>query len=352
MHSYQSAGSGWKAALFAAVVLLFATGARPYEDTKGRFSLQVADGWSLSPQFGDMSGMVFEKPVPGRLGGGSALFIVRADPVGARTLDSYVAEIEAAFSRMPGFAKGKSASAQIAGRTGLLKTYRTKGRRLEARFVQANGFHFLLHFEAPRAAMKTLAPQAKAMVRSFSPGRTVARSPVAPEPPPTSAFAPIGRWKSSSGLVLTIDEDGTYQLADVRGTYRVDGRQLVLSRPSGKRTSFSFELDDVAGRLVLASPKLPKPMVYRRASAPKPPKRSKLIGKWRATKVEPVFELTLTEAGGFVLGPYSGKWAINGSSLRLAKSETEFITYEFRFEGARLVLSGGDLDRPVRFVRL
>ncbi len=92
-------------------------------------------------------------------------------------------------------------------------------------------------------------------------------------------------------------------------------------------------------------------MVYRRAAAAPAPDHSRLIGKWRATKVEPAFELTLTAEHTFVLGPYSGKWAVDGSQLRLAKTPTEFVTYRFRLDKRGLVLSEGDLDRPVRFVR-
>lgn len=326
---------------------------RPYQDTKQRFELKVADGWKLAPQFGDTSGMVFAREVPRREGGGTALLIVRTDPSGGRSLATFIEEVEAAFAKMPGYSRGKEQSVTLGGRPATERRYKTSGRRLRSTFSEANGYFYLVHYEAPRRAAKRLWPQAKSMITSFSMGSASARSPVgqAETTPGRAVDAPIGQWKSDSGLVLKLDANGDYQLADVRGTYRVDGSSLVLSRPGGGRQSFTFEHDPDRGRLVLSSPDLPKPMVYRLIEEGKGGRR-RLFGKWRAVGVEPAFELLLTSAGSFVLGPYSGRWAIEDGALRLAKSDTEFITYKYRFEGRKLVLSGGDLDQPVSFERI
>lgn len=333
------------------MIAIVLVGARPYEDTQKRFRLDVAEAWSLAPQFGDTSGMVFERKVPEREGGGSALFIVRADPSGGRALGDYVSQIEGSFAAMPDFRAGTSRAVEVAGRGATQKRYRTRGRRLTSTFVEANGFFYLLHFEAPRRAARRLWPQAQAMLGSFRPGRVQARSPVATTTARAPEVeAPVGRWQSKSGLVLLLEEGGRYELADVSGTYRIDGGQLVLSRPGGGRQTFGFTHDD--DRLVLTSPDLSSPIEYRRAAAPRPPSTEKLFGRWRSVKTDPPFELKIDPAGTFVLGPYSGKWSVDGSALRLEKTDVEFVTYDFRFAKKRLVLSGGDLDAPVSFRRL
>ncbi len=350
MLSYPIRRHAWKVScLFVALASL---AARPYQDTKQRFELTVADGWKLAPQFGDTSGMVFAREVLGREGGGTALLIVRTDPIGGRSLATFIEEVEAAFAKMPGYSKGREQSVTLNGRPATERRYKTSDRRLRSTYSEANGYFYLVHFEAPRRAAQRLWPQAKSMLASFTIGSARARSPVGQHTSTTREVeAPVGRWKSDSGLILKLDADGDYQLADVRGTYRVDGSTLVLSRPGGGRQSFAFEHDEDRGRLVLSSPQLPQPMVYRLIEDKRVGRRQ-LFGKWRAVDVEPVFELSLSSNGRFVLGPYSGQWAVKDGALRLAKSDTEFITYKFRFEGKRLVLSGGDLDKPVAFKRI
>ncbi len=350
MHSYNTQ----KCALQATCVL-FALGsiaARPYQDTKQRFALTVADGWRLAPQFGDTSGMVFARDVARRDGGGTALLIVRADPIGGRSLAVFVDEVESTFAKLPGYRARGEKAVTLDGRPAVRKQYRTKDRRLTSTFSEANGFFYLVHFEAPRRAAKRLWPQARRMLDSFRLGSARARSPVGQRTSLSrDVEAPVGRWKSDSGLELVLDDDGGYRLADVRGTYRVDGTTLVLSRPGGGRQSFTYEHDADRGRLVLTSPKLPEPIVYRQIYDERGSKK-RLIGKWRAQKVKPAFELSLSAGGKFVLGPYNGQWAAKDGALLLKKSQTESITYKYHFEGKRLVLSGADLDQPVSFERI
>ena len=71
MHSYH--------ALVAIALLSIA--ARPYRDTKDRFSFELAPGWEMTPQFGDTLGMVFKKLI-GKRRPTMALFMVRVAPPG------------------------------------------------------------------------------------------------------------------------------------------------------------------------------------------------------------------------------------------------------------------------------
>jgi small conductance mechanosensitive channel len=62
------------------------------------------------------------------------------------------------------------------------------------------------------------------------------------------------------------------------------------------------------------------------------------------------FTLKLHEDGRFDLGDRHGLYRIEGLTLRLVYDDAE-VDYQFKLEGKRLTLSGGDLVRPAQFTK-
>ncbi len=322
--------------------------ASPYEDPKGRFTLQMEDGWALRPQFGDTSGMTFARPLRGRRGEGVALFWVRVEP-GTAFL-SFVEAVEAALAAQPGFTRLGEQNQTVAGVPGLVREYRAQvaktryEKRMVAYYAAVDGRMVLLHAEGPERDFERIRGEVAQMVASF---RLTGPTRAASRPARLT-----GRWKADSGLVLALGDDGSFALAEVSGRYEIESDSLTLVLPAGRET-FSYILaDDI---LTLSSNNLEEPIVYRRQSGSKPAPKAQvltdtaLLGRWANKKAG--VELALAGNHQFELGEFRGRWVLLGDKLQLERSKTEVITYQMALQGDRLTLSGGDLDDPLRLRR-
>jgi hypothetical protein len=346
VHSYH--------ALFAIALLSIA--ARPYRDTKDRFSLELAPGWEMTPQFGDTLGMVFKKLL-GKRRPTMALFMVRVAPPGTAGSRTFADATEEVFASQPGFRKLGESRVEIGGEDGFVRRYeaqvdRDSGikKRIDAHYLEAGGNVFLIHVETTAAERPKIEADVSFMLSSFEPGRSTGRSP--PPPPPSSA--PIaGRWINDDGLILVLEADGSFALADVGGRYEASGDSLTLIIPEKGRESFSFTLGEKT--LTLRSPNLGSPMTYRRVDAqgkaPSHHRREELVGAWETVGTRETVSLELRKSGKFTMGEFSGKWRYERGQLHLERSKSEAITYEVKLEGDRLILAGADLDRPIALRR-
>lgn len=376
--SYQSAGRAVKSLGAARVLAVLAlatltTASRPYEDARRGFRITLAEGWALSPLFGDTEGMVFRRDISSRRGEGLALLMVRSVPLPAGGLEAYMAGVERELGAQPGFRRLEDRTARIGGREAEVRVYRTLvsaesrlEKQIRAHFLAASGRAYLIHLEAPPRDLARIEPEVEAMLASFE--VLGPRREGVSDPRPTRPSL-AGRWVNDDGLVMVLGADESFALADVAGRFEVKGDTLTLVIPGQGRESFSFVLDPGAETLTLSSANLEAPMVYRRggrsAEAPRksggdapgdapgtgPADPSAIAGTWETSSGKNTVRLTLRKDGGFRLGPHAGKWSASGGTLRLERSATDVISYRFHVNNGALVLEGGDLDGPVSFTR-
>lgn len=79
--------------------------------------------------------------------------------------------------------------------------------------------------------------------------------------------------------------------------------------------------------------------------------RISLVGTWRSALGQGRFALKLHEDGRFDLGDRHGLYRTEGLTLRLVYDNAE-VEYQFKLEGKRLTLSGGDLVQPAEFAKV
>ncbi len=370
MPSYQSEAAPSRR-LGAAVLVssLLCLGAAPYEDPRRGFRVELPQGWALAPRFGDTQGMVFARTARTRRDSGLVHLMVRAEST-APTFTAFVAAMEEGLAGQPGFARVKEHKGRLAGQPALVREYRASvgedlEKRIVAHYVPAGGRFFLVQYEGRARDVERVQGELKAMLDSFAvldvAGGPAPRS--SPVPAAVDEEALVGRWENDDGLVLVLGSDRGFVLGELGGRFEVDARTLTLVIPGKGRELFTFTLDAAAGTLVLESPNLDAPMTYRRdgarreklerpSSAPAPASSSPeagLRGRWRAAAG---VELFLGSDGAFVLGPHRGRWSVEGSTLRLARSGAEVLSYRFRREGPALLLEGGDLDAALTFQRV
>ncbi|MCK6552920.1 hypothetical protein L6R52_44260, partial [Myxococcota bacterium] len=355
-----------------------AASAAPYEDTRRRFSLELPSGWGLAPQFGDTSGMVFQKKVVARRATTLAILVVRLDDYAATDVTDYANKMEAELKGLPGYKRIAERSALVGGKPALVRELRvlaSKEPKIEktivAHFVEASGHHYMLHFESTSADLHRFQDDLAAILASFRP-QLVASAPREPigraeldprGPAPNLA----GRWMNDDGLVLVLGGDGSFALAEASGRYEIKDGALTLIIPGQGRESFTFTHDDVAGTLTLASANLGDPMVYRRikGGAPTPPPRTEpkksapglppaiaeLVARWTTPTPSGPLVMELRGDRTFTMGKMVGQWDATLDRLTLTRGGEELVSYRYRWSGDQLALTGGDLEEEVVFQR-
>jgi hypothetical protein len=357
----------WRAAL-AAVLAVVA--ARPYEDTKGRFRITLAEKWELMPQFGDMSGMTFRRVIKTRRGEVPAILLVHMDSVQASDTKEYADAVEADLKKQPGYQRLDERAAMVGGKPALLREYKllvSKKPKIEkivrAYYLESAAHLYLLHVESTVQEIKSIEKDVDEMLASFTPlaGSTAGKRS---EPEIEHGQRSIsGRWVNSDELVMVLGDDGTFALAEASGRYEVKGDTLTMIIPGQGRETFTFAHDPEKATLTLSSPNLGEPMVYRRVSSASTAKKEKpsdageelsskaLLGRWSTATPNGLLVLDLRPDKSFSMGAMRGEWTVKGGRLILRKSPKEAIEYRARLDGGRLLLSGGDLDEEVAFGR-
>jgi hypothetical protein len=365
--------------MWAISLPLLLVAARPYEDTRKRFRLELADQWTLVPQFGDTSGMTFRRVMKTRRGDSPAILLIHVDSAQVEDARAWADANEAELKKQPGFSKLEEKAGMVGGKPALIREYKmlaSKKPRIEkmvrVHFLDAAGHHYLLHYESTVQEFHHAESDVEKMLESFVPiaGSTQEKEAVA-APIDASAKAIAGRWINDDELVLVLGDDGSFALADASGRYEVQGSKLTMIIPGQGRESFTFIHDPEQGTLTLSSDNLPKPMTYRRtgkASPPpakeKPAKRpteppekinlaqlTLLVGRWTTPTPNGALVLELRADGSFSMGTMKGRWSATSDELQLIGGSSQRIQYKFRFDASRLLLSGGDLEEEVAFSR-
>lgn len=351
--SYQSpiASSKPSRVLFLALACLVAA-ARPYEDTRHRFSLRLPEGWRLAPRFGDLYGMSFERSLPEQ-GGRVASLTVHADPIPASSLPEFADRVESEWGGS-GSTRVSEKKGQVGKQPALIRELEVNdargARRARSYFFEANGRFFHVRLEAPLASLRALDREVDGVLSSFRPGAAAAAAaPRAADP----RF--LGRWVGAGGVVLALDGDGGFVLGNRAGTFTLQGATLRLQVPGKAAIAFEVELGGGGQALTLRSPSLPEPAVYRRASekAPSEPgaPADRLDGRWAAQGPQGELLLVLARDGAFRLGPLIGRWEASDGRLTLRGARGESVIYRFELTDRGLTLTGGDLEAPLLFRR-
>lgn len=338
--------------------------AEPYEDTQHRFRLELVSGWAPTPAFGDTDGMVFTRS-PVRRGGRSATLRVRIGA--ALDPDDALARHERELSGPGGLRPGATSRAPLAAGPTTSRAYvRGEGAltdRVEVHALSAVGRLYLLEVTTPDRDHQRLTAEVKKLLDGFRPisaaSQGTSGSERTVEVDGAGAAALAGRWRNDDGLVLALGADLSFALDSATGRYEVTGETLTLIIPGQGRESFTFQHDAAAGTLTLSSPNLDGPMTYRRlgagqggkASTTRADSEGRLTGTWSTGGKKGTVTLQLSADRSFSLGPHQGQWSASGDTLKLDRGGGDLITYRFKLKQGTLVLSGGDLDDPVRFER-
>jgi hypothetical protein len=346
--SYQRLIAAWK--LGAPIALLAISGiarADPYEDTKHRFVFDLPAGWRLAPRFGDLYGMSFERAIETDV----AVLTVHADPAPGSDLRSFADAVEAEWSRAEAAERSSESKRKIAGQSAIVREYAIKkrGRRARSYLFSAAGRFYHVRVDAPGAALRGLEPEIDGLLASFRPMKPPAEAEEEEEEEEELDLS--GTWIGKGGVRLVLTDEGGFSLGERSGRYKLEGRTLILSVTGKPPQRFEIQLQDRGAALALSSPNLPQPAIYRRGdSAPEASDRF-IMGHWTTETARGSVVLILSSDGVFEMAPLAGRWSVKGDRLTLRGGQGESVVYRFRLEGSTLVLSGGDLDAPLKFHR-
>lgn len=313
----------------ALLLLPGAASARPFSDVQRAFSLTLLKPWAVSPGFGELRRMSFSAPERVRLS-------IELLPTGLGLARGVAARLKAdggAFDR----AARPLTVAGVEARGALAKL---SGRRAGYFGYAAGGRAYVIALYAPAGRWRTSRRQAEALLASFAVHPHEAR----PAPPPGI----VGRWRGEAGQRLELRADGRFSLADHEGSYSLEGDRLRLRLDGGEPRIFRIERPS-SKRLRLQLEGEGTRVEYRREEAQPP----RLVGRWIATQgPKPRLVLLLKASGRFRFAAASGRWSAERGALSLSAGPTEAMRYRYRFVGAQLELSGGDLDDPLRLARV
>ncbi|MEW5855176.1 MAG: hypothetical protein AB2A00_40745 [Myxococcota bacterium] len=352
--------AAWLAGLLALGV---ATGARAdgraFTDSRDRFRLDLPPGWELAPQPGDTEGMVFRR----KSGAVPAIVAVRVAALGKE--DNHVSVMDArgrSFERELGYERLGELEARVGELRALRRTHTVtlNGDDQIKRFsvdhvLLSFGHAHYIHFETAEGHYPEFQRDLESILRSYRP--LVGRKLYEPV---------VGRWRmvgGAAGAELVLSPDQQFTMGQRAGLYRVDGVRLVLQDALGKETYKYLASDEV---LTLHNDNLTEPMSFRRveqSAATAEPGDSEeaqakarralkvtqqlLVGRWVVVEGGDAHEMVLSEGGAMRFGPMSGRFRLKGNLLTVESSTGVSITYVVTYDGKRIRLTGGDLDRPL-----
>lgn len=331
--------------------------AKPYTDTKKRFSLELEAGWELAPIPADTLGMNFRKKVNGVPG--SLHVMVRALKP-AETTKATLDELEQSFLGELGYKPGGDVPTSVGLLPAVRRTFSVYAsgdastvRAIEIYALHAFGHAHVLHFETLEKSRSAFSRDLDRMLASYQ--ALAGKGDNAPL---------VGTWiNQDGGTDLLLEEDGSFKLGPLSGGYRAERGGLTLYPAQGAAPeAFSYVLDGAS--LTVANRNVGE-MRFKRSGAarykpasdaPKvtgPLTREQLIGGWKvvdAASTEPL-RMQLGASGSCSFGPMSGRWRYSTGRLTITSTADVTITYAASLTDGKLVLSGGDLDRELTLVR-
>lgn len=331
--------------------------AKPYEDTKKRFQLELEPGWALAPLPGDTLGMVFRKKIEGAPA--SLRVMVRVQKPN-ETTKTVLDQLEEGFKAEIGYRPGGDLPSNVGMLPAVRRTLtvyasgdRETVRAIELHVLFAFGHIHVLHFETLEKKRGVYTRDLDRMLASYVPlaGRGV--------------YAPLaGTWiNTAGGPDLVLEEDGRFKMGPLSGGYSADGARLVMNVAQG---SEAYRYLQNANLLTLSSPNLGGDLVFKRSGAQRvkiddgkkpavtgPLTREQLIGTWKVLDSEGTDPLVLhlAASGSVAFGGLSGRWRYATGRLTITSTANVEITYSASLTEGRLVLGGGDLDKELTLAR-
>lgn len=331
--------------------------AKPYTDTKKRFTLELEAGWELAPIPADTLGMNFRKKhngVPGSL----HVMVRTLKP--AETTKQTLDELEEGFQAELGYKAGGDVPTSVGLLPAVRRTFTVYAsgdastvRAVELYALHAFGHAHVLHFETLEKSRSAFSRDLDRMLASYQ--ALAGKGDNAPL---------VGTWINlDGGTDLLLEEDGSFKLGPLAGGYRAERGGLTLFPAQGAAPeAFSYVLD--GANLTVANRNVGE-MRFKRSGAarfkhvddtPKvtgPLTREQLIGGWKvvdAASTEPL-RLQLAASGSCSFGPLSGRWRYSTGRLTITSTADVTITYAASLTAGKLVMSGGDLERELTLVR-
>jgi len=328
-----------------------------FTDARDRFQLSLPSGWELTPRAGDTEGMCFRRKgreIPANM-------CVRVDALG---LSDTPASIMNARGRMFEREMGYDKMAEAEVRFGDLRYLRrvhtaaingdTELKRYSVDHVLlAYGNAHYIHLETRDGHYPQYAKDLEAVLKSYIPmaGKKLYQ-PV------------VGRWEMSGGaqpLDLVLAPDQFFTMGTRSGLYRIDGRRLTLTEALGTET-FKYMLQD--DQLTL-QPDHRDALTFRRgvggpsskeedseegqAKARRALKitREVIVGTWVVVEGGDGFEMVLTDSGSMRFGPMNGRFELKNNLLSIESVTGVRVTYHVSYDGKRIKMTGGDLDKAL-----
>lgn len=333
----------------------FPAAAKPYTDTKKRFSLEQPDGWGLAPLPGDTSGMIFRKTVDG-IPGTLRVSVRPIDPgeTPKQTLDA----LENAMKAELGYQPGSDLPTSVGLLPAMRRTFSVYAsgdartvRAIEVIALHAYGSVHLLHFETLQNKRSVYTRDLDKMIASYQ--ALLGKDTYA---------TLIGTWINlGGGPDLILEEDGRFQLGPLKGGYQADGGKMALHVADGGEVYRYLLVDNL---LTLSSANLGDDMRFKRSGAQRvrseqaktvagPLTREQLIGTWRVIDAAStdVMKMQLGSTGSVAFGGLSGRWRYSTGRLTITSTQNVEVTYSASLTDGKLVLGGGDLDRDLTLVR-
>ncbi len=337
-----------------APVLLVAMGAAllgaPFEDTQGRFTIDLPRGWSFAPQPGDVSGAAFQR----QLNDIPASFSIKILEVGKGTTgEDFANRLSAGISSEPGYELKSQGQQQLAGVTVYRRHYVVGisgakfTKMVEDHLGVRLGKGYIVHMETLEDNFKKLAPDFAHLLSSL---RFTGVDAGAPSPFPAEL---VGKWLmvGTKETIFQLNADGTFDLAGNPGVWRINGSEMLTRPLGGGAEIFQWRLVD--GELEVNNDNLGSALRYRRTNmaspAPAPAAAPKtLVGKWKGKG----YTLEIKDGGKVVLNRKSGtyKEADGLLVMRLGKKKKRMVV-SFVLNGDELTLSEDKFGKGVVFKR-
>lgn len=335
-----STSKAWATLLLVCTLVAAPVDAKRFEDTRKRFSFQLAKGWKFAPQPGDTNGATFKKQ-QGQL---FAILSIRVLPADHQDTETFARRWFAAATDEPGYRTIKDGAGQLSGVPARVRQFvmdidgDTEWVKMTSETIAVVGDHaYVLHGESVAQAFSTFADDLRRMSSSFTIPRRVAIDPKV-----------VGRWSMQvdAATVLTLNADGGFDLAGTTGRFRADGNTLVTTPSGGKSERFDYRVQ--GDRLSLRLQNTDSVFVYQRiASRP-----TLLFGRWQAGERR----LRLSPGGVAIYGKRTGRYRVDDGMLlfRFKGQSRQAVQYDLgadRTGQPILTLRGGNFGPKTVFSR-
>ncbi|MBI5511092.1 MAG: hypothetical protein HY903_20205 [Deltaproteobacteria bacterium] len=305
--------------------------AAPFTDVQNRFTIDLPVGWEFAPLPGDTSGAAFVRRIDERFASAS----VRLVPVGPGvTAQAWIGALLAAVERQPGFKLLMKDDAALGRDMAARRRYvvlvdgdQGRPKVSEDRVVVGRGVLFVAHVETLDAAFAIFEPDFAKIFASFAPAGSAA-------PAVRELGAVVGKWlmKDTPDTTFELRQDGTFDLAGVTGTFRIEGDLLLTRQANGAEENFNYRVE--GQELVLSSPSFDEPMRYVRVDGALAAWHP-VVGRW----VGVGHRLELKPSGAAVLDGKGGTYTVAGAKLTL-KIGSKRIVLGITLSGNTLRLTG------------